>query len=289
MIQRHARAYLSQTASPPLWSNETGEEAEIMMEMATAQRKRVFLQGWINTTTLAGLNQADVCESCFALTWLMSQQRAIRGKKIPYHIPLPGIFSSIDSHVKQVVHTSLDQGGVLPHWFPDLGHRVTTYVPGRLLHWSRFKMVDAETQIQVTGSPDDVFILDDGHIIIDYKCARETDVARTLFPRYQAQLAVEALVGSTIGLLKPKGAALIYLEPLSGVGGQGASPLSLQFTPVLRIAELDPELPHRLLGRAASIRNAVNSGALPTATPECSDCLLQGRLLGLLTELGAGT
>jgi hypothetical protein len=130
-----------------------------MTETATAQRERVFLQPLINSTRLAGLNQADVCECCFALTCVLTQQRAVGGKKIPHLIPLPGIFRSIDSHVKQVVHASLDQEGVLPPWFPDLGHRVNGYVPTPLLHWSRFKMVDVVTGIKISGSPDDVRVL----------------------------------------------------------------------------------------------------------------------------------
>lgn len=244
----------------------------------------------ISAKVLAELNLPDVCERCFGLKWLFSQQPRVGGRQLPFQFGVPGVFSSIDSFTKNVVRSWLDKVGAPPPWFPWVGWPVVGYLDPKLLHWSKFQFFDEATGILLTASPDEVLILDEvlsqePHVLTDYKCARITDTQDSLFPLYHAQLNTEAFMGRATGLLRPAGLGLLYTEPLPGANGEGEE-LAMPFRPVWRPVAVDPDLPRQLLGRAKAAMDAVNSGALPHARPGCPDCCLLARFRATCGSLG---
>ena len=97
----------------------------------------------ISAGDLGGLAMPDFCGRCF---WI---QRRL--EKIPFHIPMPGIFSSIDSYVKNVVRQGFDRDNKLPDWLPVTGN-VTGYEP--ILHWKKYSIAHASTGSTLRGVPD---------------------------------------------------------------------------------------------------------------------------------------
>jgi hypothetical protein len=133
--------------------------------------------------------------------------------KPPFRIPLPGIFSTIDSFGKRMIHAYFEDHGVLPPWFPDVG-AVRGFLSGSELHWSRFFYQDENTNLRLTGMPDDVFHLADGsYHVIDYKTARLTKAQRGLYPLYEVQLNVYALIAEENGYSPVSAISLVYTEP----------------------------------------------------------------------------
>jgi hypothetical protein len=242
-------------------------------------RESLAIRPYISATLLAALNELTACERCFALTWLLNQQPPLDGRKYPYRIPLPGVFQVIDSRAKSAVRLHLSRTGTLPPWFPEIGHTVHGYLAPARLHYRRYRTVDPDTSIDLCAAPDDIFIITSGHYIVDYKCASLADAQDTLFPKYQAQLAIEACIGTRLGLT-PVAGGLVYLVPDIDAADPGK--LDLPFTPVVRPVDLDLDLARRVLRQARAIIDTVGSGNLPAARPDCCDCALLRRILEML-------
>ena len=67
-------------------------------------------------------------------------------REFPFQIPLPSVFSTIDSFSKNFVHTCIDSHHALPPQFPKLG-AVKRYAQSEKLHYSFFQWKDQETDI----------------------------------------------------------------------------------------------------------------------------------------------
>ena len=87
----------------------------------------------------------DFCPRCF---WIKLRL----GNKLPFQI-FPGIFSSIDSYTKSVVHGFVDQHGAFPSWLNELGDLKAYKQPPPS---SRFHVHDRKNDIVLTGVPDGV-------------------------------------------------------------------------------------------------------------------------------------
>jgi hypothetical protein len=101
----------------------------------------------ISAKNLGALALPDACQRC---AWLRL--------KLNHHLPFqifPGIFSSIDSFTKNVVHAWFDHHGRAPSWLAELGPIKGYRHPP---HYSKFNMVVEEYKILLTGSPDGVFV-----------------------------------------------------------------------------------------------------------------------------------
>jgi hypothetical protein len=155
----------------------------------------------ISPRTLGILNMPDFCPRCF---WIRLRSE----DKFPFQIPMPGIFSSIDSYSKKLVHAFFDEHGALPPWVPPFGD-VKTYV--QPLHYSWFNCEHGETGITLRGTPDEVFQLaDDSYHVVDYKTAKVTGRQDELYPLYDAQLNAYAYVAERLVRRSP-------LRPVSGL------------------------------------------------------------------------
>ena len=67
----------------------------------------------ISAKNLGALAMPDFCPRCF---WLKLRME----NKLPFQI-FPGIFSSIDSYTKNIVHSWFDTHGCCPVWLSELG------------------------------------------------------------------------------------------------------------------------------------------------------------------------
>jgi len=212
------------------------------------------------------------CPRCF---WIKLQLK----NKLPFQT-FPGIFSSIDSYTKNIVHSWFDRYGSPPVWLKDLGDIVGYIEPP---HFSKYNIVVPETNILFTGSPDGVFVKSDkSHIIIDYKTAKYTGTQDRLFPIYQAQLNGYAMIGNQRGLEPVSDLALIYMEPVTDKFAAASDAnhhqdgFGMGFTANLHKVKLDLAIIPPLL---AETRRIYDLNYPPDGRKGCNNCqLLEGMI-----------
>lgn len=205
------------------------------------------------------------CARCF---WIKLKVK----NKLPYQI-FPGIFSSIDSYSKKVVHGWFDRYDGPPAWLSSLGE-LTGYVNPP--HYSKFNIVDEANDILLTGSPDGVFVRQDrSHIIVDYKTSRYTDHQDRLYPMYETQLNAYARIGEECGLAPVSSLALIYTEPVTddSAAAEDANHseqgFAMGFAAKIRDVPLAPRILDPLL---ATTRDIYELRTCPPGRRGCKDC-----------------
>ncbi len=212
---------------------------------------------------LGWLAAKDACRRCY---WL--QRHAPDG--LPFQV-FPGIFSSIDSYSKKVIHNWFDREGSPPDWLgaiPD----IETYVNPP--HHSRFSYHDAAADVTLTGAPDGVLKLTNGgHAIIDYKTAKFTPAQDALLPVYEVQLNAYALIGEHRGLAPVRSLYLVYTEPVTDDGQRIAAAcvpdgFNLSFTAHIHEIALDVD---RIFALLREYRDLV-TGPIPNISPSCKNC-----------------
>lgn len=231
----------------------------------------------ISAKTLGSLALPGFCPCCF---WI---QRRVEGQ-LPYQI-FPGIFSSIDSYGKRLVHGWFDRHHTAPPWLAGLG-AIKGYRPPP--HFSKFNAHDPETSILLAGSPDGILIRkDDSYVIIDYKTAKFTAQQDELFPMYEGQLNAYAYIGGRCGLSPVSGLALVYTEPVTDVDAaekeahmtdQG---FLIEFSAHIVPVDLRPDLVPSLLRR---VREILDREHPPKALEGCADCARLESLLGVVNS-----
>ena len=113
-------------------------------------------------------------------------------KQLPFQM-FPGIFSTIDRYNKLIIQSYFDREKSLPSWLGQLGE-VKTYIPPP--NWSRFSVVDENTDVTLRGEADGIFRMADGsHTIVDYKTAKYTPGQEKMLSVYEAQLNGYAYIG----------------------------------------------------------------------------------------------
>ena len=226
----------------------------------------------ISAKVLAEVAMADFCPRCF---WIKQKVP----KQLPYQ-SFPGIFSSIDSYSKKIVHSWFDRGQGPPVWIGSLGELVGYKPPP---HYSKFNIVDEENDILLTGSPDGVFIRpDQSHIIVDYKTSRYTPHQDRLYPLYEAQLNAYALIGEQCGLKPVTALALIYTEPVTDDASASEDAVhrddgfAMGFAAKVVDVELNPAIIGPLLAKTREICDLPTS---PRGRTGCRNCGLLDDLL----------
>jgi hypothetical protein len=201
--------------------------------------------------------------------------------RLPFQI-FPGIFSAIDSYSKNVVHGWFDRFGKAPAWLEPLGLIQTYKNPP---HYTKFAVLDEESAILLRGTPDGIFLMQDGsYTIIDYKTARFTAYQDDLFPMYEAQLNAYAYIGERLDVKPVSKLALVYTEPVTGnAAASDDSNLTpegfrMDFRARILEVEIKPELVTRLLKTAAEV---LRSTSPPAGVDGCKDCAAIASLLRL--------
>ena len=232
----------------------------------------------ISVGDLGSLVQNNFCARCF---WIQ-----FKVKVTPFRMPLPGIFSSIDSYVKNVVRRYFDTNMRLPKWFPEIGC-VVGYEDK--LHWSRFHFVDQESGLKIRGVPDEVFHLKDGsYHIVDYKTSRYSRAQGYLYPNYEVQLNAYAYIAERINLAPVSALTLIYLDPDTDIVENSQwlqrsnDEFLLGFSPRVRTVDVRSDsFVEDLMAEAARIYKLSDA---PAPKDKCKNCLAVEELVGLATS-----
>lgn len=221
----------------------------------------------ISAKNLGAVALPDFCPRCF---WLKLKLR----NRLPFQI-FPGIFSSIDSYNKRIVHSWFDRHNGPPSWMRALGDIVSYREPP---HYSKFQILDKSHGVLLTGSPDGVFVRSDrSHVIVDYKTAKYTGTQDELYPMYEAQLNVYALLGERLGFSPVTGLALIYMEPVTDEdsaardGNHQPDGFVMSFKANVHQVNIDVGIVQALL---ATTRQIYELESPPTGNAACKDCAL---------------
>ncbi|MEW5826284.1 MAG: PD-(D/E)XK nuclease family protein [Candidatus Bipolaricaulota bacterium] len=231
----------------------------------------------ISAKNLGSMALPSFCPRCF---WL-----ALHAKTLPYQI-FPGIFSSIDSYTKRVIHAWLDAHAGAPFGLDQLGE-ITGYIDPP--HHSRFGMEVPGHDLLLTGAPDGILTFADRTIaIIDYKTAKFTPAQDALLPMYEIQLNGYAAIAEHVQMGRVSKLALVYAEPVTDEETAAdprihthdgfVLPFSVHIHPVRR----EPE---RLESLYASAREIYNLPEAPDGRPGCEDCQKLDRLMLLARKL----
>ena len=231
----------------------------------------------ISAKKLGELALPSFCPRCF---WLKLKLN----NKLPFQI-FPGIFSSIDTYTKNIIHKWFDNNNSAPHWLCDLGE-ITGYVNPP--HYSKFSIVDNNNDIVFTGIPDGIFTKADGSfVIVDYKTAKYTKAQGSLYPMYDIQLNGYALIGNENGFYPVSDIALIYMEPLTDKekvvydDKYRDDGFVLGFTSKIHKVNLNPAKIYPLL---AQVREIYETPSLPGSRTFCKDCDSVEKIAKLLSK-----
>ena len=170
--------------------------------------------------------------------------------------------------------------GRVPKWFDGFGKLGAPIdVPG----WSKFQILDQETNIRLTGVPDEILRHPKrGLWIGDYKTARFSQTQDELAPMYEVQLNCYALIAPMIGLGSVYGLGLLYYEPVTDMEGVDPDSLArsdhflLKFSPKIKPVDLQLGIIAPLLRR---VREICDLTECPTGRPGCQDCAMLKTLI----------
>jgi hypothetical protein len=225
----------------------------------------------IAAKVLGELALPDFCPRCF---WIK-----LHAGKLPFQI-FPGIFSSIDSYTKKMIHYHFDNSKCFPSWLGKLGQLSGYQNPP---HYTKFQIVDRNSNVSLWGTPDGIFTKTDGsYVIVDYKTAKYTGNQDKLMPVYQVQLNAYAAIGEQCGLHPVSDLALIYMEPITDgdtglyMGNHREYGFDMGFSASIHRVELNLNLIPILLRKAKELYE------LPTApekSQNCRDCISLDNLI----------
>ena len=228
----------------------------------------------ISAKTLGELELPNFCPRCF---WI----KLHCNHKLPYQI-FPGIFSSIDSYTKKITNMHFEQHQRVPDWFGGFG---SLGKPMKVPHYSKYSVIDAESNVLLTGVPDEILHKSDGsYFIVDYKTAKFTGNQDKLLPMYEVQLNAYAYIGERVGFKPISGLGLIYYEPQTGISTEEVDSFILDdgfflhFSGKLLPIELKPDNIPRLLNRVREIHELSQP---PNGVEGCKDCQLLDTLLSI--------
>jgi hypothetical protein len=227
----------------------------------------------ISAKNLGALAMPDFCPRCF---WVQ-----MHCKELPYQI-FPGIFSSIDSYCKRVVHGWFDRNKCAPLWLAGLGDVEGYREPP---HYRKFSITDAKAGVVLRGTPDGILAMRDGSfLIIDYKTAKFSAHQDALFPMYATQLNAYAVIGEQRGFRPVSGLALVYTEPVTDDAAAARdrnhsdTGFAMEFTAHIQMVELAPQTIPELL---AKVRKIYDCERPPQPRRGCKNCELLQNLIDL--------
>ena len=237
----------------------------------------------ISGKNLAALNLSSVCTSCFKVKIKLESQIPVEKKKIPFQIPFPGVFTSLDSHVKSVVKKYFDSKGTVPKWFPNLGKKIVAIE--KPPSWQNFNHYFNEYDIKLTGSIDTILRFEDNSFAFgDFKTATITNTQDMLEPLYKAQLHAYREIARANKTFQPVNKlVLIYTEPISYnyLGDHHYSLDSfdnnfhLHFNVQKKELDIEEDLVFNLIKKFIEIMK----NPMPPKLDSCPNCVLRERLI----------
>lgn len=231
----------------------------------------------ISAKMLGELALPSFCPRCF---WI----KLHLNNRLPYQY-FPGIFSHIDAYSKKITNEYFKHYHQSPRWFSKFG---PLGEPIKVPHYNRFKILDKETNILLTGIPDEIFLRPNGsYFIMDYKTAKYTGTQDELFPMYEVQLNAYAYIAERIGLKPVSGLGLVYYEPLTDKPDEDITSFvrdngfSMHFAGKLLSVSLKMENLRRLLLKA---RGLYELKTAPAGISRCQNCQRLDNLLKVTTR-----
>jgi hypothetical protein len=229
----------------------------------------------ISGKNLGEIGKPEFCPRCY---WIKLRMR----NKLPFS-SFPGIFSSIDSYTKKIIHGCFNEKKKAPECLRPLG-KILNYMPPP--HFSKFQVHHQETNILLTGSADAIFQKTDGtYVIADYKTAKFTDNQDELYELYDIQLNSYAFIAKEVGYKTGfnhpvSGLALIYLEPMTDCK-EGFSKFLRSHGFDLGFSAHIVNIPINLSKIDAHLRTArqIFDGKIPISNSRCTDCLQLSELI----------
>ena len=222
--------------------------------------------------TISGkwLSQLAGYNPCYRCIWIGYNVRPL-----PYQT-FPGIFSTIDSYNKKIVHAYIDEHGKLPDWLASLGS-IDHYI--KPPHYSKFSIFHEQSGITLRGEADGIFRMTDASLtIIDYKTSRYSTNQEYMLAGYEIQLNAYAFIANALGMGPVKHIALVYMEPLTEQStiAEVDSVISqsgflMQFQPKIVPVTLHPDkLIPNLLSKAQQV---LQSPIAPNRSSTCKNCV----------------
>ena len=216
----------------------------------------------ISAKDLGQLALDDFCPRCF---WVK------RKVKVPFQIPFPGIFSSIDSYTKKTVEGYFKIHRQLPNFIGTIG------VPNQIINIHRKTFRFEHQGVILTGDPYLLFLKKDGTLgIVDYKTARYTENQDKLLPMYNVQLNGYALISESVFCKKVSTMHLVYFEPPHSkvalkVGHKNVNNVGfmMPFTSNIHKIDKDTKMVINLMVEAKKI---IDSSTPPNGKEGCKEC-----------------
>ncbi len=231
----------------------------------------------ISAKDLGSFALPGFCPRC---AWIKLQTK----NKLPYQI-FPGIFSSIDSYTKKYVCSYFQRYGKFPDWLASQAEFVDL-IKGT--HHSKFNTLDQDTDVLLTGVPDEILMLRDGsYFILDYKTSRYTEAQDSLLPLYEVQLNGYAYIAERNRLSPVKKIALAYMEPQTALTEENVEKVETEngfympFSGKILQLNLNPGIIPRYLREA---RKLYEQPSPPPSKEGCKDCLLLNNLIEKITS-----
>ena len=156
-------------------------------------------------------------------------------------------------------------------------------------HYTQFSFVDEETNIELKGVPDEVFLTkEESYSIIDYKTSRYTAPQDKLLGMYKVQLNSYALIGERSEIFTPvEQLLLVYYEPHGGILEVEQleevlleEGFNMPFSAHLLEVELEPEKVVKPLLK--EVRKLWEMKEAPQSTTGCEDCAKLEPLVSLV-------
>lgn len=231
----------------------------------------------ISAKDLGEFNLKRNCQRCL---WIK-----LHLKPLPYQ-SFPGIFSTIDSYNKRIVHGYFDRERQLPTWLNALGP-VQSYIDPPSYH--KFSVSDSNIGVTLRGQADGIFKMIDGtYTIVDYKTSKYTVNQDKLMDIYEAQLNGYAYLAERLGMRPVQQLALIYMEPITDdetvslpdvVDGKG---FTMQFNATIVPVEIahDTMIP-KLMSKARELYDTFRA---PLLEGNCKNCQASSRFVGNLIQ-----
>ena len=142
----------------------------------------------ISAKMLGELVLPSFCPRCF---WLR-----LRCRNMPFQ-KFPGIAMIVDSFTKKIIHNYYDQHQNPPRYLNYWG-KIDRFVP--VPHHTKFFWDDPATGIRLSGTPDEIILLQDSSfVIVDYKTARMNENQTSILPLYETQLNAYAVIAEENG------------------------------------------------------------------------------------------
>lgn len=224
---------------------------------------------------LGDIAMPDYCEKCL---WIKLKL----GNNLPFQI-FPGIFSTIDSYTKKVTNSFHRLHNKLPDIMISFNLEGK---PVKVPHHTSFYFIDEETNIKLTGAPDEMLLKDNGdYIMLDYKTAKYTGNQDKLLPIYDIQLNAYSLIAEKIGMGKISDIGLIYFEPFTDIDETNVGDyivndgFNLIFNAKYLPMDLDLSKIPPLLRK---IRTLYDRMTPPDSRPKCKDCESTQKIIELL-------